>query len=166
MIKNSKKNITIFMLLVVISVTPIKLQAADINSHLDEEDLFIEMNENEAVAILNNSEQGICFYSSGPTCKLAIEKDKGMVKVAYSIKQAEKIEKIGLDPVKLQKKKQGKWQDIYAKSPYKQNSSYYVGGFIYRNPAPGNTYKSIANFYTTNKGKTNKYYRATNILNF
>lgn len=165
MVRNTKKYITILIFIVVL-VVPIKLQASKTNAYPEDECILIEMDENEAAAIINESEHNIIYYSAEPACRLAIKKDKGMVKVAYSIKQAEVAAKIGLNPVKLQKKNQGKWQDISGKSPYKQNSRYYTGGFIYRNPSLGNIYRSIGNFYTTNKGKTNKYYRATNVLNF
>lgn len=130
-----------------------------------EEVLTNELSEQEVKEILEEESQNIQLFSS-PTLKLILKKDKGMVKIAYSVSGLPSKSNVKLSPLVLKKKSGVSWKSIVSWSPYKNNVTTFSGGYCYMNPSLNTTYKAYANFDVTRNGNKNRYYKTSNTITF
>lgn len=130
-----------------------------------EEVLVSELSKQEVEEMLEEGSGGIELYST-PSCRLLLKKDKGMVKIIYTVTALDTSANIKLSPLALKQKSGLSWKTVFSRSPYKNNTKLFSGGYCYRNPSFNVTYKAEANFYITKGGKTTRYYRSSNTLTY
>lgn len=167
--KKSGKLLALFLFAVAVFILPVKVKTAESKDYGREEPVIAEMNAAEVNRMLGEaSSRGntVVAYSNSSSCKVVIHKEKGIIKVSYLIKKPEDCTKLSVEPVTLQKKSGNGWKTIVSKSESRKNTSILTGGFMYLNPKPNVTYRATANFYSTRKGKTTRYYRESGSLTF
>lgn len=157
--------LSIFLCMVLIAIPSGKAEAEETDVK-DEAILVGEISEQEAEEILEENEGNILVLYSNVNCKLIAKKDKGMLKVVYTVKYMPSGSNAKISPLSIYMKNGLSWTRVATTSKSKSNTTCMTGGFNFRITKFNTSYRGEATFHVEKNGKTSKYYSKSNTVAF